>query len=93
MLCPRPRSASRDAASPSFSSCLGDGRFHARRVSWPTRPAPAPGVDISTLLTQNPGDYALSLGHFLDLSTRAMGAFRVPLILTAIALGQERWPT
>ena len=47
---------------------------------------PAPGVDFSTLLTQNPGDYALSLGHFLDLSTRAMGAFRVPLILTAIAL-------
>jgi 4-amino-4-deoxy-L-arabinose transferase-like glycosyltransferase len=47
---------------------------------------PAPGVDISTLLTQNPGDYALSLGHFLDLSTRAMGAFRLPLTLTAIAL-------
>ena len=36
-------------------------------------------MDISTLLTQNPGDYALSLGHFLDLSTRAMGAFRLPL--------------
>jgi hypothetical protein len=47
---------------------------------------PAPGVDISTLLTQNPGDYALSLGHFLDLSTRAMSAFRLPLILTAITL-------
>jgi 4-amino-4-deoxy-L-arabinose transferase-like glycosyltransferase len=47
---------------------------------------PAPGVDISTLLTQNPGDYALSLGHFLDLSTRAMGAFRLPLTLTTIAL-------
>jgi 4-amino-4-deoxy-L-arabinose transferase-like glycosyltransferase len=47
---------------------------------------PAPGVDLSTLLTQNPGDYALSLGHFLDLSTRAMSAFRLPLILTAIAL-------
>jgi 4-amino-4-deoxy-L-arabinose transferase-like glycosyltransferase len=47
---------------------------------------PAPGVDISTLLTQNPGDYALSLGHFLDLSMRTMGAFRLPLILTAIAL-------
>jgi hypothetical protein len=47
---------------------------------------PAPGTDISTLLTQNPGDYALSLGHFLDLSTQAMGAFRLPLILTAIAL-------
>jgi 4-amino-4-deoxy-L-arabinose transferase-like glycosyltransferase len=47
---------------------------------------PAPGVDISSLLTQNPGDYALSLGHFLDLSTRTMSVFRLPLILTAIAL-------
>ena len=46
----------------------------------------APGTDVSTLLTQNPGDYALSLGHFLDLSTRTMGAFRLPLLLTAIAL-------
>jgi 4-amino-4-deoxy-L-arabinose transferase-like glycosyltransferase len=46
----------------------------------------APGVDISTLLTQNPGDYALSLGHFLDLGTRTMSAFRMPLTLTAIAL-------
>jgi 4-amino-4-deoxy-L-arabinose transferase-like glycosyltransferase len=46
----------------------------------------APGEDISSLLTQNPGDYALSLGHFLDLSTRAMCAFRVPLILVAVAL-------
>jgi 4-amino-4-deoxy-L-arabinose transferase-like glycosyltransferase len=47
---------------------------------------PLPGTDLSTLLTQNPGEYALSLGHFLDLSARSMGAFRVPLILTAIAL-------
>src|ERR1700722_20409427 len=46
----------------------------------------APGADISTLLTQNSGDYALSLGHLLDLSTRTMGAFRLPLLLTAIAL-------
>jgi hypothetical protein len=47
---------------------------------------PAPSVDISTLLTQNPGEYALSLGHFLDLTTRALSAFRPSLILTAIAL-------
>jgi 4-amino-4-deoxy-L-arabinose transferase-like glycosyltransferase len=47
---------------------------------------PGPSVDISTLLTQNPGDYALSLGHFLDLTTRSLSAFRPPLILTAIAL-------
>ncbi len=48
--------------------------------------APAPNTDLATLLKQNPGDYALSFGHFLDLDTRAMGAFRTPLILTAIAL-------
>jgi 4-amino-4-deoxy-L-arabinose transferase-like glycosyltransferase len=46
---------------------------------------PARGEDISALLTQNPQDYALSLGHFLDLSTRTMGIFRLPLLLTAIA--------
>ena len=28
----------------------------------------------------------MSLGHFLDLSTRAMGAFRLPLVLTSLAL-------
>jgi 4-amino-4-deoxy-L-arabinose transferase-like glycosyltransferase len=48
--------------------------------------SPGPGADIATMLTQNPGEYALSMGHFLDLSTRTMGAFRFPLILTAIAL-------
>jgi 4-amino-4-deoxy-L-arabinose transferase-like glycosyltransferase len=61
------------------------GSVLAAYLAMHARP-PGPGVDISTLLTQNPGDYALSLGHFLDLSARAMGAFRVPLMLTAIAL-------
>jgi 4-amino-4-deoxy-L-arabinose transferase-like glycosyltransferase len=41
--------------------------------------------DLASLLKQNPGDYALSFGHFLDLNTQAMSAFRNPLILTAIA--------
>ncbi len=41
--------------------------------------APAPGVDLSDLLRKNPQDYALSFGHFLDLTPQAMGAFRVPL--------------
>lgn len=45
-----------------------------------------PNVDLASLLKQNPGDYALSFGHFLDLDTRAMGAFERPLALTAIAL-------
>ncbi len=49
--------------------------------------APAPGTDLASLLRQNPGDYALSFGHFLDLNAQAMGMFRLPLVLTAIAFG------
>ncbi len=49
-------------------------------------PPPAPNTDLAALLHQNPSDYALSFGHFLDLNARAMSAFRDPLILTAIAL-------
>jgi 4-amino-4-deoxy-L-arabinose transferase-like glycosyltransferase len=40
---------------------------------------PAPGTDLSDLLKKNPQDYALSFGHFLDLTPQAMGAFRLPL--------------
>jgi 4-amino-4-deoxy-L-arabinose transferase-like glycosyltransferase len=47
---------------------------------------PSPNTDLAAMLKQNPGDYALSFGHFLDLDTRAMGAFRAPLIITAGAL-------
>jgi 4-amino-4-deoxy-L-arabinose transferase-like glycosyltransferase len=47
---------------------------------------PTPGTDLAALLKQNPSDYALSFGHFLDLNAQAMGAFRNPLLLTAIAL-------
>ena len=48
--------------------------------------APAPNTDLATLLQQNPGDYALSFGHFLDLDAEALGLFRLPLALAAIAL-------
>jgi 4-amino-4-deoxy-L-arabinose transferase-like glycosyltransferase len=48
--------------------------------------APDAHTDLVSLLKQNPGDYALSFGHFLDLNTQAMGAFREPLILAACAL-------
>jgi 4-amino-4-deoxy-L-arabinose transferase-like glycosyltransferase len=50
-----------------------------------SRPA-GPNTDLANLLEQNPGKYALSFGHFLDLNAQAMGAFRGPLILTAITL-------
>ena len=47
--------------------------------------APTPHTDLASLLKQNPGEYALSFGHFLDLDAQAMGAFREPLLLTAFA--------
>jgi hypothetical protein len=47
---------------------------------------PAPGTDLALLLQQNPGDYALSMGHFLDLNAQALGLFRVPLALAAASL-------
>ncbi len=43
---------------------------------------PGPAVDLASLLKQNPGEYALSFGHFLDLNAAAMGMFRQPLLLT-----------
>jgi 4-amino-4-deoxy-L-arabinose transferase-like glycosyltransferase len=42
--------------------------------------------DISELLKKNPQEYELSFGHFLDLTPQAMGAFKVPLLITGLAL-------
>jgi len=47
--------------------------------------APPANYDIAELLKKNPQDYALSFGHFLDLTPQAMGAFKVPLLMTGIA--------
>jgi 4-amino-4-deoxy-L-arabinose transferase-like glycosyltransferase len=46
---------------------------------------PPPNYDIAELLKRNPEEYKLSFGHFLDLTTKAMGAFKVPLLVTGIA--------
>jgi 4-amino-4-deoxy-L-arabinose transferase-like glycosyltransferase len=48
--------------------------------------APAPSTDLASLLQQNPADYALSMGHFLDLNAHALTLFRLPLALAAAAL-------
>ena len=42
-----------------------------------------PGSDLADLLKKNPNDYAMSLGHVLDLTPRAIGLFRIPLALFA----------
>jgi hypothetical protein len=47
--------------------------------------APAPGTDLADLLKKNPTEYALSMGHFLDLTPQALGAFRGPLLATSVA--------
>jgi hypothetical protein len=47
---------------------------------------PTPGTDLSELLKKNPQDYALSFGHFLDLTPQALGAFRTPLLGFVLAL-------
>jgi 4-amino-4-deoxy-L-arabinose transferase-like glycosyltransferase len=46
---------------------------------------PPANYDIAELLKKNPQDYALSFGHFLDLTPQAMGAFKFPLLVTGIA--------
>ncbi len=50
---------------------------------------PAPATDLADLLKKNPENYALSFGHFLDLTPQALGAFRGPLLgfVSALLLG------
>ena len=55
---------------------------------------PPPGYDIAELLKKNPQDYALSFGHFLDLTPQAMGAFKAPLLIAGISFaiaGMLNW--
>jgi 4-amino-4-deoxy-L-arabinose transferase-like glycosyltransferase len=47
---------------------------------------PIPGADLAELLKKNPQDYNLSLGHVLDLTPQALGAFRVPLLGASLGL-------
>lgn len=49
-----------------------------------SRTVPA-SAELSDLLRKNPGQYALSLGHVLDLTPQALGMFRYPLTLFAVS--------
>ncbi len=51
-----------------------------------TAPKPAPGATLSDLLSSNPDLYTLSLGHVFDLTGRAMGLFRGPLVTVALGM-------
>ena len=57
-------------------------------------PASPAGADISELLTSNPDQYNLALGHLHDLTTPAMGFFRAPLLGMALCMmlvGPASW--
>src|SRR5262249_33025443 len=41
--------------------------------------------DIASALGRNPQEYALSLGHVLDLTPQSLAYLRIPLIGTAVA--------
>jgi len=47
---------------------------------------PSPNADLAELLKKNPEEYDLSLGHVLDLTPRALGAFRAPLLAASLSL-------
>ena len=47
---------------------------------------PPPGVDLAELLKANPEDYNFSLGHVFDLTPRALGLFRWPLLGATLVL-------
>jgi hypothetical protein len=47
---------------------------------------PIPGADLADLLKKNPQDYDFSLGHVLDLTPQALGAFRAPLLGASLGL-------
>ncbi|MFP5267883.1 MAG: ArnT family glycosyltransferase [Acidobacteriota bacterium] len=51
-----------------------------------TSPTPQAGATLNQLLSSNPGDYDLSLGHIFDLTGRAMGFFRGPLLAVAFGM-------
>jgi hypothetical protein len=51
-----------------------------------TAPPPQAGMDLFHALHQDNSHYALSFGHFFDLSDRSMGFFHWPLMGTGIAL-------
>ena len=71
-------------ASQIALACLGVLVFAAGAIAfWMTRHIAVEG-DIAATLSRNPGAYALSLGHVLDLRAGSFAELRVPVIGTAL---------
>jgi len=71
--------------SAAFLLAIGIAAFAAGMFFLFLSKAPAPGTDLAELLKKNSQEYALSMGHFLDLTPQALGAFRGPLLATSLA--------
>jgi 4-amino-4-deoxy-L-arabinose transferase-like glycosyltransferase len=65
--------------------CFGVLAFAAGMVLLSVSHRPVPGADLADLLKKNPSEYNLSLGHVLDLTPQALGAFRGPLLGVSLA--------
>ena len=82
---PHPEEAKRGRASSAVLCVIGIAVFVTGIIFLSLSKPPAPGTDLADLLKKNPSEYALSMGHFLDLTPQALGAFRGPLLATALA--------
>jgi 4-amino-4-deoxy-L-arabinose transferase-like glycosyltransferase len=80
------RVAASNAALRCTAVLLALGAIFAAAALFFLLHAPAPNADLAALLQQNPGDYAMSMGHFLDLNAQALALFRLPLALAAASL-------
>ncbi len=72
--------------SSSFLLGLGILAFVVGMALLRVSSAPSPGADLADLLKKNPQDYDFSLGHVLDLTPRALGLFRGPLLGASLSL-------
>jgi hypothetical protein len=82
-----PDSAPRRAGRISATVLLGFGliAFVAGMYLLSISHLPSRGAELAEQLKKNPQDYDLSLGHVLDLTPHALGAFRGPLIGVSLA--------
>jgi 4-amino-4-deoxy-L-arabinose transferase-like glycosyltransferase len=81
---PRDRRAGRISSTVLF--VLGLLAFAAGMYLFSVSHPPVPGADLADLLKKNPDEYNLSLGHVLDLTPQALGAFRIPLLGATLGL-------
>jgi 4-amino-4-deoxy-L-arabinose transferase-like glycosyltransferase len=72
--------------SSSLLLAAGLGAFLIGMLLLVSSHPPTPGTDLAAVLKRNPQDYDFSLGHVLDLTPRALGFFRLPLLGVSLSV-------